>query len=462
MAENYVLLETIELSQTAASVTFDNIPQTGYTDLKIVASVRSDYSGQAIALRINPNGSTANMTSQNLQGSGSAVSAFTDTIAYASANGNTSTANTFNNAEWYIPNYTSSNAKSISVDYVTETNAAAAIMGFSGGLWNPGTQVAITSLVIITTSGNLMAGSTFSIFGVAATGTTPVTAPFASGGNIVANDGTYWYHAFLSSGTFTPLKALSCDLLLVGGGGAGGGGPASGGGGAGGVIAFASQALLATPVTVTVGAGGVANANGNLGGTAGSSTTFGALTAAYGGSPSATTTGGPYGSIGGGGANGGGTNEPSVSPTQGNNGGTASFSGSGNSRRYSGGGGGGFGSAGSAASVGNGGAGGAGANTVTNWGALSAALTATNTGVSGYIAGGGGGGYGAEPSGGAGNYGAGGSGGAGRGGNSGSNGGVSGTANTGSGGGGNGFDSSAYAMGGNGGSGIVIVRYTMV
>jgi hypothetical protein len=38
MTENYVLLETIELTQSAASVTFDNIPQTGYTDLVLKMS----------------------------------------------------------------------------------------------------------------------------------------------------------------------------------------------------------------------------------------------------------------------------------------------------------------------------------------------------------------------------------------------------------------------------------------
>ena len=44
MAGNHVLLETIELTQNAASVTFDNIPQTGYTDLKVVVSGRSTRS----------------------------------------------------------------------------------------------------------------------------------------------------------------------------------------------------------------------------------------------------------------------------------------------------------------------------------------------------------------------------------------------------------------------------------
>jgi hypothetical protein len=40
---NYVLLERIELNASAASVTFANIPQTGYTDLKVVLSARETH-----------------------------------------------------------------------------------------------------------------------------------------------------------------------------------------------------------------------------------------------------------------------------------------------------------------------------------------------------------------------------------------------------------------------------------
>ena len=40
MAQNYVLLERIELNATVSSVSFNNIPQTGYTDLKVDMSVR--------------------------------------------------------------------------------------------------------------------------------------------------------------------------------------------------------------------------------------------------------------------------------------------------------------------------------------------------------------------------------------------------------------------------------------
>ena len=147
----------------AADITFSSIPST-YTDLCIKASFRSDYSGQAIALRINPNGSSSNMTALVLLGSGSSLSYFSDTIAYASSVADTSTANTFGNVEWYIPNYASSNNKSISVDFVTETNASAAIMGLSAGLWSVST--AISSLSLLTTAGNLKQYSTAYLYGV--------------------------------------------------------------------------------------------------------------------------------------------------------------------------------------------------------------------------------------------------------------------------------------------------------
>jgi hypothetical protein len=54
----------------------------------------------------------------------------------------TATANTFGNTEFYIPNYTSSNYKSFSVDGVTENNATAAFALYAG-LWS--NTAAITS-----------------------------------------------------------------------------------------------------------------------------------------------------------------------------------------------------------------------------------------------------------------------------------------------------------------------------
>jgi hypothetical protein len=449
MPENYILLERTELNASAASVTFANIPQTGYTDLKIVVSARGDHSGGTIAFRLNPNGSTTNMTSRVLYGDGSAAASFSDTIAYGNIPGNTSTSNTFGNLEFYIPNYTSSNAKSISCDAVTENNATAALTVFSASLWNSSTT--ISSLQMLTTVGNLMAGSTFSLYGIAALGTTPAIAPKASGGNIIDFDGTNWIHTFLTSGTFTPQTALNCEYLVIAGGGAGGG--QTGGSGAGGYrtnVGGSALSVTTTPILVTVGAGGAnPGAGASTAGTKGSNSVFSTITSTGGGQG-----GSGIGQTGGSGSGagmtnvaGGAGNEGGYSPVEGFAGGSGLAAGG---NTFAGGGGGGSSAVGTNAggtSAGNGGAG----------------TASSITGTSITRAGGGGG---SGNSGGV--YttttaGSGGSGGGGAGTNSNTVAG-SGTVNTGSGGGGAGYSgiTNTYGTGGNGGSGIVIIRYPAV
>jgi hypothetical protein len=73
MPENYILLERTELNASAASVTFANIPQTGYTDLKIVASIRGTDANNYVNNRITFNGSTSGYTSKLLYGLGSST-----------------------------------------------------------------------------------------------------------------------------------------------------------------------------------------------------------------------------------------------------------------------------------------------------------------------------------------------------------------------------------------------------
>ena len=55
-------------------------------------------------------------------------------------------ANSFSNSSWYIPNYTSSNFKSVSVDTLTGNNGADILMGFTAGLFS--STSAITSIKI--------------------------------------------------------------------------------------------------------------------------------------------------------------------------------------------------------------------------------------------------------------------------------------------------------------------------
>jgi hypothetical protein len=442
MPNNMILLETIALTQSAASVTFDNLPTSGYTDLKVVASARY-ASGSGFALIDFNNLSTANFSNRVLEGTGaSAISFVSGNTNYAGGIvGAGDTANTFSNTEIYIPNYRSSTAKSYSIDAVTENNGTTAYADMVAGLWN--NTAAITAIKLSTHSGqNFAANSTFSLYGIAALGTTPVLAPKATGGNIVSNDGTYWYHAFTSSGNFVPQVGLTADVLVVAGGG-GGGHNYGGGGGAGGLLLHSSQALAnGTNYACTIGAGGAGSTSNSVIGTIGQNSQFGAFTAsvAGGGGASLLVSNGGNGGSGGGGATtvfAAGGAAGTATSGQGNNGGV------GNSGSFSAGGG-GAGAAGASGSGTTGGAGGAGLNTWSSW------ASATGTGASGYYAGGGGGA--GSPSG------AGGSAGIGGGGTGGGTGAAS-SAVINTGGGGGGGSNNSPLTGGNGGSGIILIRY---
>lgn len=453
----HTLLERITVGGAAAAeVTFSSIPQTGYTDLKVVMSVRDTYSAVSAAMFVKINGTTTLQSSKYTQGSGSAsVSGDLTTLGLAGLNtGATATSSTFSNIELYVPNYKSSSYKSYSADSVTENNATEAYTNNIAGLWS--STAAITSLGF--TCGTAFAQySTFSLYGIAASGVTPTLAPKAVGGDIIQTDGTYWYHAFINTGAFVPAVGLTADVLVVAGGG-GGGGTDGGGGGSGGAIYFASQTLTSgVSQTATIGAGGSGGAIYDVG-TSGINSSFGSFTAAIGGGrggggASSGAYNGTTGGSGGGGA--GSTGNPLTSggaSTQTGTGATAyyGFAGGGGGADGSyrpGGGGGGIGAVGANYSGNNSGNGGAGINTYSSW------LSATGLGVSNYIAGGGGGGNRT--------VGYAGTGGSGGGGNGGSGGftaaGTAGTTNTGSGGGGGPND----GAGGAGGSGLIIVRYAV-
>ena len=147
------------------SVTFSSIPAT-YTDLKILMSVRDTGSGTNFNLTFNGNGSGYNTI--RLYGNGS--STFSDSFSAQAAayigwdTLSTYTANTFSNIEFYIPNYTSSNYKSISNDGVSENNATTATQGLHAALWQ--NTAAITSLSISSGGTNNAQYSTFYLYGI--------------------------------------------------------------------------------------------------------------------------------------------------------------------------------------------------------------------------------------------------------------------------------------------------------
>ena len=453
---NLIAKQTVG-SGGASSVTFSNIPQT-FTDLKLVVSSRSvrtnDAGGSDGKIQFG-NGTIdtgANYTSKLLLNQGGAYSATNSSIFYFTSD-NAQTSNTFGSFEAYIPNYTSSNAKSVSLDAVTENNSSTAYAVLTAGLWT-GTS-AINIMTITDNNGGFTEFSTFYLYGISNSTTTQNgTTPYATGGDVIATDGTYWYHTFLYSGTFTPLQNLTCDYLVVAGGGGGAGGYSSnakgGAGGAGGlrstVTATGGGGSLESPLsltantayTATVGASG-AGATGDNNPSIGNNSYFSTITSNGGGGGGFFTGSATNGGSGGGGGPGGGAGSTSGglgTANQGYNGGTGQFY----TNNTSGGG------------AGGGGAGGAGSNATSNGqGNGGVGVSSSISGSSVSYAGGGGGGAAitagtASAGGGAGGLG--------------NSNGTAGTANTGGGGGGGGSNSNT-TTGGNGGSGIIVVRYAV-
>lgn len=172
MAGVRYLLASTTLTGTTTSVTFSNIPQTGYTDLKVVASVRTAWATDTNdQFRVQFNGdTTTNYSYREINGNGSAIgSGYASSVFVINPQTNTSamTSSTFASHDIYIPNYTGSTTKSVSSDNVTENNATLSYQMLYAGLWN-GTA-AINSITFLTFRGSgFVSGSTFSLYGIKA------------------------------------------------------------------------------------------------------------------------------------------------------------------------------------------------------------------------------------------------------------------------------------------------------
>jgi hypothetical protein len=159
------LIETKTLGSDTASLEFTSIPQT-YDDLIVMFSFRSNRATFLDIILAQFNGSTSNLSYRTLEGTGSGVSSYTSTEFMAGAStGTSATSNTFGNSQLYLPNYTSSNAKSGSTDAVSENNATSAVQYITASLWN--NTAAITSILLKPATGTLLlTGSSASLYGI--------------------------------------------------------------------------------------------------------------------------------------------------------------------------------------------------------------------------------------------------------------------------------------------------------
>ena len=169
MATTYEAIATVTVgSGGASSIDFTSIPQTGYTDLLILSSIRGNQNN-GIELYLRFNGSTSGYSGRYLLKDSSdptAVSgtSYTDRLLCGIVGGATPTANTFSNDTIYIPNYTSSNNKSVSIDNVMENNSTMQWMALTAGLWS--NSSAITSISLYPNTNVWIQYSTATLYGI--------------------------------------------------------------------------------------------------------------------------------------------------------------------------------------------------------------------------------------------------------------------------------------------------------
>ena len=168
MANTYIYISSVTVgSGGASSIDFTSIPST-YTDLKLVASVRSTNAQVYSVLKTTFNGSTSGYSYKIFEGNGSSASTGNNSsltyFPWNEGTGASATANTFGNAELYIPNYAGSTNKSLSSDGVSETNATLAYIDLIAGNWS--NTAAITSISFIPDAGNWVQYSTVYLYGI--------------------------------------------------------------------------------------------------------------------------------------------------------------------------------------------------------------------------------------------------------------------------------------------------------
>ena len=170
MTITYVKIASVTVGVAgAASMDFTSIPQT-YTDLVLKVSTRGNGSGGhgESTQTVKFNGSTTGYTNTFVYqyGIGTTGSqAVANNTFIAGKPDTTYTANTFSNSEMYVPNYTSANYKSVSVDGTDENNSTSAVISsLTAGLWS--NTAAITSIVVTPFAGSFVQYSTATLYGI--------------------------------------------------------------------------------------------------------------------------------------------------------------------------------------------------------------------------------------------------------------------------------------------------------
>jgi hypothetical protein len=166
MPKTYEPIATQTLGSDSASVTFSSIPQT-YTDLILVAFARSTRAATAdnSGIRFNADSGT-NYSFTRLWGSGTGAfssRATNETYAYSRINAASTTAGVFSPIIHNIMNYSNTVTNKT---VITRGNATSDAVELNASLWR--NTAAISSILFFAENGNLLSGSTFTLYGIKA------------------------------------------------------------------------------------------------------------------------------------------------------------------------------------------------------------------------------------------------------------------------------------------------------
>jgi len=149
MANTFVKIASATVGSGGASnITLSSIPST-YTDLQLVLSLRTDGNFGQPWYDSYITFNSANISWRDIIGLGvGALASRNNTVDFVTlgVSSSAATASTFGSVALYISNYTSSDNKSVSMDSVSENNAAAAGVQLSAGLYS--SSSAVSSITI--------------------------------------------------------------------------------------------------------------------------------------------------------------------------------------------------------------------------------------------------------------------------------------------------------------------------
>ena len=169
MPVTYTPIATQTLGSATSSVTFSSIPST-YTDLRLVISMGGSVVDYFLKMQFNSDTST-NYSLTELKGNGSAASSARSTdvssiyvpkdLGYGTTVGN-------NMFTIDVQNYSNSTTFKTTLIRANCTDPTATALGTSAivGLWR--STSAISSIVFSTLTGTILAGSTFTLYGIKA------------------------------------------------------------------------------------------------------------------------------------------------------------------------------------------------------------------------------------------------------------------------------------------------------